>query len=97
MTGYSTSVLVSCSCFGFRPSIPRKGGTAALYFSALAYCGQIVTHLSYCCSLKLSTVCESVIVRRHKLSSLRGLTPTNERLINLMSICRTDNWSYYFW
>jgi len=49
MMGNSTSVLVSCSCFGFQPSpIPPKRGIAAPYFSALVCCGQMVAHLSYC-------------------------------------------------
>jgi len=50
MTGHSTSVLVPCSCFGFRPSpVLQKRGTAAPYFLAYVYCGQTVAHLSYWC------------------------------------------------
>ena len=52
MTGHSTSVLVPCSCFGFRPSpIPQKRGTAAACFSPHVYCSQTVAHLSNCWTL----------------------------------------------
>ena len=49
MTGHSTSVVVHCSCFGFRPSpISLKKGHSNPYFLTHVYCGQTVAHLSYC-------------------------------------------------
>jgi len=36
MTGHSTSVLVPCSCFGFRPSIPQKGAQQAPTFQPVS-------------------------------------------------------------
>jgi len=48
LAGHSTSVLVPCSCLGFRPSIPQKIGTAAPYLSAHVYYGHTITHLSDC-------------------------------------------------
>jgi len=52
---YSTSVLVPCSCFGLRPSIPPKKG-------ALVYCGQIVTHLNYSAVLLFVCLCAKYLL-----------------------------------
>jgi len=39
MTGHSTSVLVPCSCFSFRPSPTPKGGQSSpLLFSSYLLC-----------------------------------------------------------
>jgi len=56
MTGHSTSMLVPCSCFGFRPPFPQKRARAAPYFSARVCCGQMVAHLVYCWALVLPDV-----------------------------------------
>jgi len=52
MTGHSTSVLVLCSCFGFRPSIssPQKGSQQLLVFRPCLLWPN-GPHLSYCWAL----------------------------------------------